>query len=58
MWYHISEPNSYLALTGAGIDGVKICKKCFVMPFQKVHEPADNASLSPGCSTIQALYRY
>ncbi|KAF3939312.1 Flotillin-1 [Dactylella cylindrospora] len=36
MWYHISEPNQYLALTGAGIDGVKIAKKAFVMPFQKV----------------------
>lgn len=36
MWYHISEPNQYLALTGAGIDGVKIAKKAFVLPFQKV----------------------
>ncbi|KAF3923247.1 Flotillin-1 [Orbilia brochopaga] len=35
MWYHISEPNQYLALTGAGIDGVKIAKKAFVLPFQK-----------------------
>jgi len=36
MWYHVSEPNSYLAITGAGIDNVRIAKKCFVMPFQKV----------------------
>ncbi|KAK3696638.1 hypothetical protein LTR37_017819 [Vermiconidia calcicola] len=36
MWYHVSEPNSYLAVTGAGIDKVKIVKKAFVMPFQKV----------------------
>lgn len=36
MWYHISEPNSYLAVTGVGIDKVKIVKKCLVLPFQKV----------------------
>ncbi len=36
MWYHVSEPNSYLAVTGASIDNVKITKKCFVFPFQKV----------------------
>ncbi|KAF2724248.1 hypothetical protein K431DRAFT_154689 [Polychaeton citri CBS 116435] len=36
MWYQVSEPNSYLAVTGAGIDNVKIVKKCFVLPFQKV----------------------
>jgi hypothetical protein len=36
MWYHVSEPNSYLAITGVGIDNVRIAKKCFVMPFQKV----------------------
>ncbi|KAK5727179.1 hypothetical protein LTR15_003072 [Elasticomyces elasticus] len=34
--YHVAEPNSYLAITGAGIDGVKIIKKCMVYPFQKV----------------------
>ena len=36
MWYHVSEPNSYLAVTGAGVDKVRIVKKCFVFPFQKV----------------------
>lgn len=36
MWYHVSEPNSYLAVTGVGIENVRITKKCFVMPFQKV----------------------
>ena len=36
MWYHVSEPNSYLAVTGVGIDNVRITKKSFVMPFQKV----------------------
>lgn len=35
-WYHVSEPNSYLAVTGAGIEAVRIVKKCFVFPFQKV----------------------
>ena len=36
MWYHVSEPNSYLAVTGVGIDKVRIVKKCFVYPLQKV----------------------
>lgn len=36
MWFHVSEPNSYLAVTGIGIEKVKIIKKCFVLPFQKV----------------------
>ncbi|KAK1093933.1 hypothetical protein LTR48_001323 [Friedmanniomyces endolithicus] len=34
--YYVAEPNSYLAVTGAHIDGVKIIKKCMVYPFQKV----------------------
>ncbi|KAE9990186.1 Nitrate transporter [Venturia inaequalis] len=36
MWYHVAEPNAYLAITGAGIDTVLIKKKAFVLPFQKV----------------------
>lgn len=36
MLYHVSEPNSYLAVTGVGIEKVKIVKKCFVYPLQKV----------------------
>ena len=36
MWYHVSEPNSYLVITGAGIKDVLIAKKKFVRPFQKV----------------------
>jgi flotillin len=36
MWYYISEPNAYLAVTGAGIDTVRITKKALVMPWQKV----------------------
>jgi len=36
LWFHISDPNTYLVLTGAGIDTVKIQKKAFVMPFQRV----------------------
>lgn len=38
MWYHVSEPNAYLAVTGIGIDKVKIVKKCFILPFQKVRK--------------------
>jgi len=36
MWYHISEANEYLVVTGAGIDDVRIVKKAFVYPWQKV----------------------
>jgi flotillin len=34
--YHVAEPNSYLVITGAGIDKVLIRKKALVYPFQKV----------------------
>lgn len=34
--YHVAEPNSYLVITGVGIDKVQIRKKAFVFPFQKV----------------------
>lgn len=30
------KPNSYLAITGAHIESVKIAKKAFIQPFQKV----------------------
>jgi flotillin len=33
-WYYASKANSYLVVTGAGIDNVKIVKKCIKMPFQ------------------------
>ncbi|KAF1963450.1 hypothetical protein CC80DRAFT_486834 [Byssothecium circinans] len=36
MWYHVAEPNSYLVITGAGIEKVLIKKKALVYPFQKV----------------------
>ncbi|KAH8727944.1 hypothetical protein GQ44DRAFT_703224 [Phaeosphaeriaceae sp. PMI808] len=36
VWYHVAEPNSYLVVTGVGIDHVLIKKKAFVYPFQKV----------------------
>ncbi|OJD37221.1 flotillin domain-containing protein [Diplodia corticola] len=34
-WYHVADPNSYLVITGIGIDGVRIAKKAFVYPLQK-----------------------
>ncbi|KAI7264834.1 hypothetical protein KC335_g9110, partial [Hortaea werneckii] len=37
-WYHVSEPNSYLAITGAYIQNVKISKKFFSVPGQKVRK--------------------
>ena len=37
MWgYNISEASQYLVLTGAGIDDVRIVKKAFVFPWQKI----------------------
>lgn len=36
MWYHVSEPNSYLVVTGPGIEKVRIAKKVFTLPFQRV----------------------
>ncbi|KAH5041032.1 hypothetical protein HBI25_108730 [Parastagonospora nodorum] len=36
MVYHVAEPNSYLVITGVGIEKVLIKKKAFVWPFQKV----------------------
>jgi hypothetical protein len=37
--YHISEPNEYLVITGGGIKDVRIVKKAFVPPWQKVSIP-------------------
>lgn len=35
MGYHVSDANSYLVVTGGGIDDIKIVKKAFVYPWQK-----------------------
>ncbi|KAI5807556.1 hypothetical protein DFH27DRAFT_325377 [Peziza echinospora] len=35
-WYHIADPSNYLVITGAGIDSVKITKKAWIKPWQKV----------------------
>jgi flotillin len=36
MRYCISEPNEYLVITGAQIEDVRVVKKAFVYPWQKV----------------------
>lgn len=36
IWYHVSGADSYLVITGAGIDDVTITKKAWVLPGQKV----------------------
>lgn len=33
--YKVAAPDEYLAITGAGVDLVKICKSAFVWPFQR-----------------------
>lgn len=35
MWYHISDANSYLVITGGGVKDVKIVKKAWIFPWQK-----------------------
>ena len=35
MGYNVSDANSYLVITGGGIDDIKICKKAWVYPWQK-----------------------
>ncbi|KAJ9218549.1 hypothetical protein DTO169C6_9112 [Paecilomyces variotii] len=41
--YKTTKPHEYLVITGAGIDGVRVCKKAFVKPWQK----ASRISLLP-----------
>ena len=36
MGYNVSDANSYLVITGGGIEDVKICKKAWVWSWQKV----------------------
>ena len=35
MFYHVSNANSYLVITGGGVKDVKLVKKAWVMPWQK-----------------------
>jgi len=58
MWYHVAEPNAYLAITGAGVDSVLIKKKAFVFPFQKVSKFAITPfdfSMSLQAMTVEKL---
>jgi flotillin len=58
MWYHVAEPNSYLVITGVGIQKVLIKKKAFIYPLQKVSKisitPFD-FSMSLQAMTIEKL---
>lgn len=58
MWYHVAEANSYLAITGVGIETVSVKKKAFVYPFQKVSKfsitPFD-FSMSLQAMTVEKL---
>ncbi|KAF2655997.1 hypothetical protein K491DRAFT_657217 [Lophiostoma macrostomum CBS 122681] len=58
LWYHVAEPNSYLVITGIGIEKVTIRKKAFVYPFQKVSKisitPFD-FSMSLQAMTVEKL---
>lgn len=37
-WFHIAEPSNYLVITGAGIETVRITKKAWIKPWQKVQK--------------------
>ena len=53
-WYYTTDANSYLVLTGGGIDDVKIVKKAMVQPWHNV----SYISISPFDFeiTLQAMY--
>ena len=53
--YHVADANSYITVTGYGIDDVRIVKKTVVWPFQK----ASTISISPFdfSITLQAMTR-
>lgn len=53
VWYHVSDANSYLVVTGQGIQDVRIVKKALILPFQKV----STISISPFdfSITLQAM---
>ena len=37
--YAVARPSEFLLITGAGIEDIRICKKAFVLPFQRVRHP-------------------
>jgi flotillin len=39
VWYHVAEPNSYLVVTGVGIEKVLIKKKVLKLPPQPFYNP-------------------
>ena len=43
MWYHVSEPNSYQAVTGIGIDKVRIVKKKLRLSLPESDEAVNHA---------------
>ncbi|KAL9613583.1 MAG: hypothetical protein Q9167_001865 [Letrouitia subvulpina] len=34
--YHVADANSYLVVTGGGVEDVKLVRKAWIMPWQKV----------------------
>jgi flotillin len=39
VWYHVAEPNSYLVVTGVGIEKVLIKKKVLKLSLQPFYNP-------------------
>jgi len=59
VWYHVAEPNSYLVITGAGVDKVMIKKKVrnqlptvFIERVQYNYLLKENADVSTRHSSI------
>jgi len=38
MRYSVATPDTYLAITGAGIKTIRIAKSAWIFPFQKVSD--------------------
>jgi len=55
--YHISEPNEYLVITGGGIHDVRIVKKAFVPPWQKVCELPIAIDFAAADAAMPVLHR-
>jgi flotillin len=58
MWYMVSEANEYIAVTGWGIEDVKVIKKGIIYPGQKACKfsiTPESYSLDLNAMTLEKL---
>jgi hypothetical protein len=59
-WYHVAEPNSYLVVTGVGIEKVKIQKKVsrhpFMLPTKKPETGARSSKKQEAVSAYLCMH--